>query len=171
MSRIDGPGVHHGHLDHLAYRTTTAEFRLIFQAHLEGTLPTMKEFEVQQESEQRTELLTRLADSGVKHTPEDVVAIEEIGGRIVFLETGNTRAGLNHILAAHEADFAAKGVSADQIPELVMAALRQGKEVGVQGKPPGRPIYEIEFNGQTLRVAISVGSNGFIVGANPTSNG
>lgn len=36
--------------------------------------------------------------------------------------------------------------------------------VGVQR---ARPIYEFTLNGQTQRIAIDVGDNGFIVGANP----
>jgi hypothetical protein len=30
-----------------------------------------------------------------------------------------------------------------------------------------RPIYEVVVDGRTYRVAVSVGDNGFIVGANP----
>ncbi|ASA57894.1 hypothetical protein [Vibrio gazogenes] len=36
-----------------------------------------------------------------------------------------------------------------------------------EGEGTGRPIYEYQFNGQTHRTAITVGNNGFIVGANP----
>ena len=31
----------------------------------------------------------------------------------------------------------------------------------------GRPIYEFTYNGEIHKVAITVGNNGFIVGANP----
>ncbi|WP_170418943.1 hypothetical protein [Ruegeria atlantica] len=40
---------------------------------------------------------------------------------------------------------------------------------GYQGSGTGRPSYEYSFNGQTRRMAITAGGNGFIVGANPTS--
>ena len=31
-------------------------------------------------------------------------------------------------------------------------------------------VYEVEYNGETKRIAVTVGSNGFIVGANPVGN-
>ncbi|MBC1368358.1 hypothetical protein HB790_08970 [Listeria welshimeri] len=39
--------------------------------------------------------------------------------------------------------------------------------INEEGK--GRPIYEVIYNGKKYRVAITVGKNGFIVGANPVS--
>ena len=46
----------------------------------------------------------------------------------------------------------------------------QGNIVGTQGKRnPPRTVYEFVYNGQTQRIAIQVGSNGYIVGANPKS--
>lgn len=41
------------------------------------------------------------------------------------------------------------------------------KIVGYQRLGMGRPIYEIVLNGQKQRIAVTVGSNGYIVGANP----
>ena len=114
----------------------------------------------------RGALLKELAAQGIKHTPSSVVAIERIGERLVFLETGSARAGLTHIVERHGADFARRGISEAQIPEAVIGAPRGGNVVGMQG---GRPIYEFAFNGQTHRIAITVGNNGFIVGANPAA--
>jgi|GEM_PF-730936 hypothetical protein len=113
----------------------------------------------------REGLLGELAEKGVKHAPDQVVAIaRDANGKIVFLERGNARAGLQHILDQHAADFARRGIPVEQIPDAVMAAATRGKPVGVQGT---RPVYEVEFNGQTHRVAVTVGDNGFVVGANP----
>ncbi len=50
-----------------------------------------------------------------------------------------------------------------------MTAVTEGKIVGYQGRGTGRPIYEIEYNGKLQRVAVTVGDNGYIVGANPVS--
>ncbi|RME24118.1 MAG: hypothetical protein D6798_11995 [Deltaproteobacteria bacterium] len=107
-----------------------------------------------------------MAEAGVKHAPDRVVAIERIGGRIVFLEQGNGRAGFQHILQRHAADFRNKGIAERDIPTLLFEALRSGRQVGMQGS---RPVYEVTFRGARLRVAITVGDNGFIVGANPVS--
>ena len=45
-----------------------------------------------------------------------------------------------------------------------MTAVSKGKIVDYQG---GRPIYNVVYNGVNREVAITVGDNGFIVGANP----
>ena len=45
----------------------------------------------------------------------------------------------------------------------------RGNIVGYQGKRNPRAIYEFTYNGVRQRVAVQVGSNGFIVGANPKS--
>lgn len=47
-----------------------------------------------------------------------------------------------------------------------MQAGTQGNIVGYQGSGSGRPIYEVTVNGESQRIAITLG-NGFIVGANP----
>ncbi|WP_223879890.1 hypothetical protein [Paenibacillus spiritus] len=114
-------------------------------------------------------LMDELANSGVKYNPNDVVAVtRNADGKLVWIENGNSQAGLNHILN-HADDFAAKGISQGQLPEFITKAVSGGKIVGYQGKGTGRPIYEVSFNGQTQRVAITTGNNGFIVGANPVS--
>ncbi|MEI8633220.1 hypothetical protein P4S72_16595 [Vibrio sp. PP-XX7] len=114
------------------------------------------------------ELLNELASNGIKYTSEKVISVSKgADDRIYFLEEGNSRAGLQHIIESHGDDFARRGVSEEQIPELVMTAVTKGKIVGYQGKDTGRPIYEVTFNGQTHKVAVTTGNNGFIVGANP----
>nr|WP_281425830.1 hemagglutinin repeat-containing protein [Paraburkholderia edwinii] len=109
-----------------------------------------------------------LAANGVKFTLQNVVATGTTpSGQIVFLETGSSSAGLQHIIEEHGAEFANMGVSPAQIPDVVMQAVTQGKIVGYQGSGTGRPIYEVTVNGQQHQIAVTVGSNGFIVGANP----
>ncbi|SPX86664.1 Uncharacterised protein [Moraxella ovis] len=106
--------------------------------------------------------------SGIKVNPENVVLTGvRPNGQIVFLETGNSRAGLQHVIERHENEFGAIGVSKHQIPSVLITTLEQNKLVGYQGG--GRPIYETTINGQTRYIAITVGDNGFIVGANPAS--
>jgi len=113
----------------------------------------------------RESLLGDLAKGGVRHSPDKVVVIgRDASGKVVFLEQGNAKAGLQHIVDAHGADFARRGIPVEQVPDAVLAAATRGRPVGMQGT---RPIYEVEFNGQTHRIAVTVGDNGFIVGANP----
>ena len=118
------------------------------------------------ESGLNSNLLDELANSGVKYNPEDIVAITKTAdGKLVWLENGTDTAGLNHIITEHADDFLNKGITQEQIPDYVMNALENGKIVGYQGT--GRPIYEFTYNGEIHKVAITVGNNGFIVGANP----
>lgn len=69
----------------------------------------------------------------------------------------------------HADDFAAQGISKNEISNYVMDALENGKIVGYQGRGTGRPIYEFTYNGEVRKVAITTGNNGFVVGANPVS--
>jgi filamentous hemagglutinin len=116
-------------------------------------------------------LINELAESGVKFTPENVVATARSpSGTVVFLETGNSASGLSHILQEHAADFANVGISEAQIPSVIMRAVSEGKIVGYQGRGTGRPIYEVTINGRPQRIAITTGSNGYIVGANPVGS-
>jgi filamentous hemagglutinin len=109
-----------------------------------------------------------LAANGIKFTRENVVATgRDASGRVVFLETGNSSAGLNHIIARHNDDFAAVGIPEKRIADAVMQAATKGEVVGYQGVGTGRPIYEVVINGQRQYIAVTTSSNGFIVGANP----
>ena len=116
-------------------------------------------------------LINELATNGVKFTRENIVATTRSpSGQIVFLETGNSRAGLQHIIGEHGNDFAIIGVSQTEIPSVVMQAVTQGRIVGYQGVGTGRPIFETVINGQPQRIAVTVSNNGFVVGANPVGS-
>ena len=120
------------------------------------------------EANTKASLLKEMTSQGIKYTPENIVQVaKNADGKIVFLETGNSKAGLQHIIGEHAKDFANIGVSEAQIPGVVMKAVSEGKIVGYQGKGTGRPIYETVINGEVHRLAITVSSNGFMVGANP----
>lgn len=88
----------------------------------------------------------------------------------MFIETGNSSSGLQHIIEAHGADFANVGISEAEIPGVVTRAVTEGRFIGYQGEGFGRPIYEITVNGQTQRIAVTVGDNGYVVGANPAGH-
>lgn len=119
---------------------------------------------------EKEKLIAELAEQGIKHDANNITAIaKNAEGKIVFLENGDSSAGLQHILGRHKDDFARAGIDADQIPDLVIKAATEGTIVGHQGKGTGRPIYEIVFNGVKKHVAITISDNGFIVGANPSS--
>ncbi|WP_353887592.1 hemagglutinin repeat-containing protein [uncultured Acinetobacter sp.] len=110
-----------------------------------------------------------LKNNSIKFNEKDLVStIRAPDGKVVFLESGNEKAGLLHVLKAHQKDFENIGVKAENIPSVLMEAVKGGKIIGYQGKGTGRPIYETVINGEKRAIAISIGNNGFIVGANPT---
>jgi hypothetical protein len=116
----------------------------------------------------RQDLLDELKRRGVKHNPDDIVEIgKNDAGQIIFLENGNSRAGLQHIKERHASEFANIGIPEDKIGQLVFSAVTTGKVVGAQRT---RPVYEVVFEGKLYKVAVSVGDNGFIVGANPVGH-
>jgi hypothetical protein len=112
-------------------------------------------------------LLDKLKDAGVKIDRANtiwVINYAKPGVPIAWLEKGTVNAGLTHIMFRHAGEFANAGVRLEDIPNLVQKALTEGTRVGTQGA--GRPILEVTFNGKVQRVAVSVGDNGFVIGAN-----
>ena len=113
-------------------------------------------------------LIDEVIANGDKITPQNVVLItRDPNGKIVWLEKGNSSAGLKHIIDQHGHEFNGKGISNDELPTYVMTAVSRGKIVGTQGKRNPRTVYEFEYNGKKQRVAVQVSKNGFIVSANP----
>ncbi|MBS9390268.1 MAG: hypothetical protein HEQ33_15810 [Dolichospermum sp. WA123] len=118
----------------------------------------------------KVSLLAALRKNGIKHTPEEVKSIAQTpDGKIVFLEKGTSEAGLQHILEEHSSQFAGQGIEADQIPDAIITAVIEGKIVGYQRRKK-RPIYEVNFNGKTHYISVTVSDNGYIVGANPRTS-
>lgn len=117
-------------------------------------------------------LINEVLDNGLKITVSDVIGItRDSNNNIIWLEKGHLgekSSGLAHILDAHESDFNKKGISSSNIPDFILTAVSKGSIVGYQGKGTGRPIYKVIYNNEEYKVAITIGSNGYIVGANPS---
>lgn len=125
-------------------------------------------------NDDKAALFAALARLGIKHSPEKVVRIaKQADSKIVFLEKGTVGikgSGLAHILQKHQEDFEKRGISENEIPDAVMAAVTRGTLLGYQGtREPRRPIYEVIFNGKIQYIAVTVSDNGYIVGANPAA--
>lgn len=117
-------------------------------------------------------LISSLTARKEKFSKADVIAItKDSSGKVVWLEKGklgDKASGLAHILDKHLDDFKNQGITKDEIPQYIMTAIKYGKIVGKQGRK-GRPIYEFKYEGKPRRIAITIGDNGYIVGANPVS--
>jgi len=123
---------------------------------------------------EKSALIAELREAGIKHSPEKIVRIaKRIDGKIIFLEEGTPGkkgSGLAHILEKHKADFAGRGISEDQIEDAVMTTVMYGEFVCYQRQnKPRREIYKVSFNDRTHYIAVDIGDNGYIVGANPSS--
>jgi hypothetical protein len=122
---------------------------------------------VQRYSQQ--DILVKLMEKAkVKFNRQQLLKVEDVKDHgVVFLERGTEKAGYQHILK-HAEEFKSKGISVSELPKKIFAALKQNRVVGYQGRDRGRPIY---WAGGASRLcfAITVASNGYIVGANPTT--
>ncbi len=115
-------------------------------------------------------LIDEVIINGEKISPDKVLLItKDPWGKIVWLETGNSASGLQHIIERHGSQFNGRGISDNDIPNYILEAVHQGNIVGAQGKKVPRTIYEFVYNGKKQRIAIQISENGYIVGANPKS--
>lgn len=116
-------------------------------------------------------LIGELEKSGVKFTKEDVVFVtKDATGQTVWLEKGNSSAGLEHIINRHADDFQSKhGISPENIAQHIKNVFHSGKvEYNRITRENGG--YERLYNYKGKYYMISgIGENGFIVSAYPVS--
>ena len=100
--------------------------------------------------------------------------ISKLTAGIAWVEIGYQRfnamrilmkgAGFLHMLK-HRKEFEELGVQPSQLPELAEVATTIGTYAGFQ-RDEGRVILGLVFYGTSMALAITVGSNGFVVGMN-----
>lgn len=126
---------------------------------------------------QESSLIAELEKNDTKFTKEDIVFItKDETGQIVWLEKGNSSAGLEHILngdgksLGHAADFEkALGVTRNDIPDYLEKVITNGKVVSNKIVTKGsREGYErIYYYDGNYYVITGIGTNGFIISAYP----
>ena len=115
-------------------------------------------------------LIAELQAQGVKCDSENILEIGyNTNGKLIFLEKGNEKAGLTHIIDRHAEDFERIGVKIEDIAHVIFEAATKGISLGHQGTKLTREIFQITYNDEHKNIAITISSNGFIVGANPSS--
>lgn len=124
-------------------------------------------------SKKAKELIKEVQMKGYKISPDDVVGIlKDRNGRIIWLEQGHlgkNPSGLAHILNEHGGEFESQGIPKGYVSYFVLNAVAEGNMIGYQGKGSHpREVYEYHYGGKKYLVAVTVGSNGYIVGANLT---
>lgn len=114
-----------------------------------------------------------LDEANVKYKKEDVIfVLHDSSGQLMWLEKGNEKSGLTHILKRHEIDFANKhGVTQDEIPKHINTIIRDGKlEYYKVIQRNGRNCYERLYSkSNQYYLQTGVGENGYIVTAYPIS--
>lgn len=112
-------------------------------------------------------LLNELRQRGEKFNEKDVVMITKTKKKeLVWLEKGNEKKGLEHIIKRHEKDLEKKfGVKKQNIPSFVKDVFTNGVEISNKLKNGG---YQKEYLYKGKYIVISgVGTNGFIVSIYP----
>lgn len=132
-------------------------------------------------SHETNKLIKELESNGVKFSKADVVFItKDKTGQIVWLEKGNSSAGLEHIIngngktLGHGKDFEkAFGVSCEQISSFLNNVVSTGYVVSSELKYiNGRSGFErIYYFDKKYYVLAGIGTNGFIVTAYPIEYG
>jgi WXG100 family type VII secretion target len=120
---------------------------------------------------QRAALIAEVVAAGNKISPDAVVHVARApDGRVVWLERGDGRTGLSHLLRAERiADFVAVGVAPADVPGLAVRAILEGVPTGRSGRDG--TVYDVDIGGGRHRdVVVVVGSNGYIVTAYPVGS-
>ena len=111
-------------------------------------------------------LMDELATSGKKYTPQDVVMVtKNSNGDLLWLEQGNNSAGLKHVRQRHGADFEARGITVEEVPQVLKEVLQT--EPIKTGCVKHNPFSIYAYNGSDFLVAH--GTNGYIVSFYPYS--
>ncbi|WP_253769053.1 hypothetical protein [Goodfellowiella coeruleoviolacea] len=115
------------------------------------------------------ELIAEARRAGVRISPGRVLRIGRDGtGRIVWLEEGDEQSGARHILKKERVtEFAGMDIPQGDIIDVVWQAVLSGNPLGISGKD--RVVYETTYRGRRKLIAVTVGSNGYLIGANPIS--
>jgi hypothetical protein len=114
-----------------------------------------------------SDLRGQLRKSGAKFTEENVVGITRTAedSSLVWLETGDSSAGLTHIMESHADQFAQLGVVGEEnVANLILDTL--SNEIPI-GTVRDARIFSVPFDDVEHELAIVVGNNGFIVTAYP----
>ena len=107
-------------------------------------------------------LAQTLLENGVKMTVEEIVGIWKLENpwqttgpavSIIWLEEGDKKAGLEHIMRKHTVELGKRNIGREQVVELVKAATMVGTRIGFQGQGAGRPIVVFKYHGEVMPTA------------------
>ena len=122
-------------------------------------------------------IVSEMERNNIKFAKEDLIfTTKDKTGQLIFLEKGNSSAGLQHILdgngdkEGHAEDFKrAVGISREEIPNYLHKVITHGTIIKEEVKTfGGKTGYERDYyyNGKYF-VVTGIGTNGFLVSAYP----
>ena len=117
------------------------------------------------------EYLYELEKSGHKYSIDDIIFIaKDEQNKLIWLERGNEKAGLMHIIINHKTDFEnALGIKENEIALYLYNVITNGKLLDLKPSKASNGedrIYEFDGNYYTF---VAMGNNGFIVTSFPFS--
>lgn len=121
------------------------------------------------------DLVLELIKNKIKFTESDLLFVtKDKTGKIIFLETGNKTAGLEHIIngtdksGKHKNQFNDKfNINHSEISTLIFDFIKKGKII--LSKPTKENGKKIFLNLADKYICVVIADNGFIVTAYPTS--
>jgi hypothetical protein len=115
----------------------------------------------------RRRLVAEVVAAGNKIDPAQTLQIVRApDGRIVWLERGDGRSGLSHLLRAERlAQFGDRGVAPEEVPTIAIRAVTEGTRLGPVRD--GGVAYEVPLGDRRVDVVVVEGSNGYLVTAYP----
>ena len=120
---------------------------------------------------ERQAMIAEVVAARHKISPNAVVHVARApDGQVVWLERGDGRTGLSHLLRAERiADFVAVGVAPADIPGLAVRAILEGVPTGRSGRDG--TVYDVDIGGGRHRdIIVVVAPNGYIVTAYPAGS-
>ena len=116
-------------------------------------------------------LVSEMERNKIKFTKEDLIfTTKDKTGQLIFLEKGNSSAGLQHIEQRHAKDFVEKHkIQASQVSKHIHSVFTQGdleysRTTVKKGKEGFERLYK--YKGKYYLLS-GVGTNGFVVSAYP----
>lgn len=111
-------------------------------------------------------MIEKAKSLGCKINKDELIFIIERNNKFFWLEQGNEKSGLNHIISKHGKEFESNGIEISEIPRLIRRCLIDNKIIAYQRCNKTRPIYSTKYKEKEYFLAITVSNKGFVVGAN-----
>lgn len=122
---------------------------------------------------ERVQFIEELRQSGAKFTEKDIVFItKDHTHQIIWMESGDNHAGLQHIINRHAEDFRkSMGIGSDKIADTLHSLFKNGTICYNRIKQGTNGGFErLYYSDNKYYLLSGIGSNGFIISAYPIND-